>query len=169
MSWTDEIPNDVGSVVELLKKHNCFGSVIFELLFCICCAVTFIVNDWDVYSLVIALGSFVISAKTIELAFAKERVEKVEETAADLTDKLIIKKHEAERLAIELDAAQEAFMDCKRRREEQEARMKEQAGEAIPAATDTAPSEAPKPKPKRRPAPKRKPTGGNANGNGNQG
>lgn len=161
MSWTDEIPNDVGRVVELLKKRDCFWSVVIELLFSIYCIVMFVVNDWDVYHLVIALGSFVISADTINLAFAKERVEKVEGTVADMEDELIVKKHEVERLTLELETAQAALAEAKEPKKNHSGYV--QAGSvqvessAIASTIDVATAEVPKPKSKRRPAPKRKP------------
>lgn len=171
MKWTDEIPNDVGSIVELLKKHDCFWSVVIELLFCIYCFVMFVVNDWDVDLLVIALGSFVISAKTIELAFAKDRAGRFEAKTMDLADGLVVKEHEVERLTLELETAQAALVEAKKPNTHYsgciQTGLAQVESSAIASTIDVATSEAPLPKPKRKPAPRgtRKPKTKNENKN----
>ena len=111
MSWTDENLDDIHSVIAILKKHGYYWSVVFEILFSLYCIVMFVVDDWVLYHLVIALGSFVISVKTIELALAKERVDKVEGIVANLEDKLCLSEHDVARLKLELDTVQTALKD----------------------------------------------------------
>lgn len=109
MNWTDELNDEnFSGVVEKLKKHGYFGDVVFEALFGAYCAVMFLVNDWDIWHLIVALASVAIIARTLELTYTKERAEKIEINAMDLADELVVKEHEVERLQQELEACKEA-------------------------------------------------------------
>lgn len=140
----------------LLNRHGMFVCTCIMIVG-LAASIFMLVNDpaetYILFSLLFALIIIwnVCDAEKLDL------ISKQKQEIADTTDKLILSEHEAERLAIELDAVRAAFKAGERRWGEQAARMKEQANEPEPTTVGTAPSEAPKPRPKRRPVPKRKP------------
>lgn len=142
--------------VRLLKEYGRFAWVVWDLSL----MVTVMVLGFIVESGVLVGFSFffpVLACWEISDVFLFEVRDILKKDLADTTDKLILSEHEAERLAIELDAVRAAFKAGERKWKEQAARMKEQADEPEPTTVETAPAEASKPRPKRRPAPKRKP------------
>lgn len=146
----------IKETVRLLKEHGRFAWVIWDLFLVVAVmALGFILED-EALACFCLFFAVLVCWEISDVSLFEER-DKLKKDLADTQDKLILSEHEAERLAIDLDAARTAFKAGERRWKEQEARMKEQASETEPASVDVAPTEEPKPKPKRRPAPKRKP------------
>lgn len=154
----------IKETVRLLKKHGRFSWVIWHLALMATVVALGLIFKSGVLVTFSTIYPIMVFWDMSEVYHYEER-DRLKGSLADAQDKLCLAEHKAERLAVELDVVQTAFRVCERRREEQEARMKEQAGEAMPAAAETVASEAPKPERKRRPAPRRKPMDGNANGN----
>lgn len=154
----------IKETAQLLKKYGRFSWVIWHLALMVTVVTLGLIFKSGVLVTFSTIYPIMVFWDMSEVYLYAER-DKLRESLADAQDKLCLAEHKAERLAVDLDAARDALRDGELRWRTQEARMKEQAGEAMPAAAETVASEAPKPERKRRPAPRRKPMGGNANGN----
>ena len=107
MKWINEVEEgNFDDIIGKLKKHGYFWSFVLEALFACYCTIMFIVDEWNLWYLLLVLASVGILSRTIELAFTKERAETSEAKAMDLTDDLIVKTRENERLTLELETTQ---------------------------------------------------------------
>ena len=114
MKWTKEVEEgNFDGIIGKLKKHGYFWSFVFEVLFACYCTIMFIVDEWNFWYLLLVLASVGILSRTIELAFTKERAETSEAKAMDLTDDLIVKTRENERLTLELETTQSVLKEAK--------------------------------------------------------
>ena len=141
MSYPEEIVN-------LFKKHGAWKTNLFVFIM-MCVSIVGAIVFSNGICLVNAIWCGISIFGDYVMCGYKEELELAKATLADVQDDLVVKEHEVERLALELETAQAALVESS----------------AIASTIDVVASEAPLPKPKRKPAPRgtRKPKTKNEN------
>lgn len=141
MSYPEEIVN-------LFKKHGVWKTNLFVFIM-MCVSIVGAIVFSNGICLVNAMWCGISIFGDYVMCGYKEELEVAKATLADVQDDLVVKEHEVERLALELETAQATLVESS----------------AIASTIDVAASEAPLPKPKRKPAPRgtRKPKTKNEN------
>lgn len=161
MSYPEEIVN-------LFKKHGAWKTNLFVFIM-MCVSIVGAIVFSNGICLVNAMWCGISIFGDYVMCGYKEELELAKATLADVQDDLVVKEHEVERLALELETAQAALVEAKKPRKNYvgyvQTGLAQVESSAIASTIDVAASEAPLPKPKRKPAPRgtRKPKTKNEN------